>query len=123
MEINPVGWFEIYVQDLQRAKAFYETVLQVPMTKLENIGLELWCFPMHKDRPGATGALIKMEGMDSGKNSVIVYFVCADCAVEASRVEKAGGKVFKEKFSIGPYGFISLAYDTEGNMFGLHSME
>jgi len=25
--------------------------------------------------------------------------------------------------SIGQYGFIALAVDTEGNMFGLHSME
>lgn len=23
---NPVGWFEIYVQDMPRAKAFYEGV-------------------------------------------------------------------------------------------------
>jgi predicted enzyme related to lactoylglutathione lyase len=26
MENNPVGWFEIYVQDMARAKTFYETV-------------------------------------------------------------------------------------------------
>ena len=23
---NPVGWFEIYVEDMDRAKAFYEAV-------------------------------------------------------------------------------------------------
>ncbi len=27
MTRNPVGWFEIYVQDMDRAKAFYENVL------------------------------------------------------------------------------------------------
>lgn len=27
MTTNPVGWFEIYVQDMPRAKAFYEAVL------------------------------------------------------------------------------------------------
>jgi predicted enzyme related to lactoylglutathione lyase len=42
--------------------------------------------------------------------------------VEEGRVTKAGGRIEKTKFSIGPYGFISLVYDTEGNMFGLHSM-
>ena len=26
MNSNPVGWFEIYVQDMNRAKAFYESV-------------------------------------------------------------------------------------------------
>ena len=28
MKSNPVGWFEIYVQDMPRAKAFYEAVFQ-----------------------------------------------------------------------------------------------
>jgi len=36
---------------------------------------------------------------------------------------KSGGRIHKKKFSIGQYGFISLAIDTEGNMFGLHSMK
>lgn len=27
MKGNPIRWFEIYVQDTARAKAFYETVL------------------------------------------------------------------------------------------------
>ena len=44
-------------------------------------------------------------------------------AVEAGRVVAAGGQLFKEKFSIGQYGFCALAHDTEGNMFGLHSMQ
>ena len=33
-----------------------------------------------------------------------------------------GGKIQKAKTSISEYGFISLVIDTEGNMFGLHSM-
>ena len=51
-----------------------------------------------------------------------MYFSCADCAVEAAKVEKAGGSLVKPKFSIGQYGFIALAFDTEGNLFGLHSI-
>jgi predicted enzyme related to lactoylglutathione lyase len=54
---------------------------------------------------------------------VLVYFASEDCAVEAARVVQAGGALQKEKFSIGQYGFIALAIDTEGNMFGLHSMQ
>ena len=34
----------------------------------------------------------------------------------------AGGKIQREKMSIGEYGHIVLAIDTEGNLFGLHSM-
>jgi hypothetical protein len=83
----------------------------------------MWGFPMEVNRFGAGGSLVRMEGFPSGGNSTIVYFICADCAVEAARVAAAGGRMFKEKMSIGQYGFIALAFDTEGNMIGLHSMK
>lgn len=64
-----------------------------------------------------------MDGFPSDGNSTLVYFICEDCAVEAGRVEKSGGRIQRKKTTIGEYGFISLVYDTEGNMFGLHSMK
>jgi len=36
MRNNPVGWFEIYVDDMPRAKRFYEAVFGVPLTKLDS---------------------------------------------------------------------------------------
>ncbi len=119
---NPVNWFEIYVEDMPRAKAFYEAVLGVTLSKLP-IDLDMWTFPMHQNGTGAAGALVKYAGMASGGNSVLVYFSCADCAVEAGRVAGAGGRVQRAKLSIGQFGHIVLAVDTEGNMFGLHSMQ
>ena len=122
MESNPVVWFEIYVQDMQRARKFYESVFAVKLEKLAVDESELWAFPMSTERTGAPGALVKMDGVASGGNSTLVYFSCVDCAVEASRVAAAGGQVEREKMSIGEHGFICLARDSEGNMFGLHSM-
>lgn len=81
MSHNPVGWFEIYVQDIDRAKAFYESVFQVKLEKLSS-RIEMWVFPMQMDRMGAAGSLVKMDGYPSGGNSTLVYFSCADCAVE-----------------------------------------
>jgi uncharacterized protein len=123
MSNNPIGWFEIYVQDMARARAFYDLVFATRLERLEGPDIEMWAFPMEPDRAGATGALVKMEGFPSGGNSTIVYFTCSDCAVEAKRASESGGKIFKEKFSIGQYGFIALVLDTEGNMIGLHSMQ
>jgi uncharacterized protein len=120
---NPVGWFEIYVDDMERAKAFYEAVLQLKLEKLPGPDVEMWNFPMDNDAAGSPGSLVHMPGFPVGRNSVLIYFTCEDCANEESRVVSAGGKIEKEKFSIGDYGFISLVYDTEGNMFGLHSMK
>ncbi len=126
MKTNPVGWFEIYVQDIARAKKFYENVFQVKLEQLtspEAMEIEMWSFPMLKDQMGCGGAIVKMKDGPSGGNSVLVYFMCADCANEAARVAAAGGKLVRDKFSIGQYGFIALAMDTEGNMIGLHSMQ
>ena len=123
MTNNPVGWFEIYVQDMARAKRFYESVFQVKLEKLDSPEAEMWSFPMAMDRYGAPGSLVKMEGVTSGGNSTLVYFSCKDCAIEAGRVTATGGRIKREKTHIGKYGFIALAFDTEGNMFGLHSMQ
>ena len=125
MEINPVGWFEIYVQDMERAIKFYESVFQVKLEQLESpiSNLELWSFPMNMGKMGASGALVKMTGCPSGGNSTLVYFSCDDCAIEAARAAEAGGRIQNEKFSIGQYGFIALLIDTEGNMVGLHSLK
>jgi predicted enzyme related to lactoylglutathione lyase len=127
MASNPVRWFEIYVQDMARARAFYETVLQTTISKLDNPGnpeMDYWTFPqMVMDQPGTSGALVRMQGVPSGGNSTIAYFGCDDCAVEAARAEKAGGRIHLPKTSIGAYGAIALVIDTEGNMIGLHSMQ
>ena len=125
MAINPVVWFEIYVQDMTRAKQFYEAVFGLTLTRLESPvpDMELWSFPMQENAPGATGALVRMEGKDSGGGGTLVYFSCADCGVEAAKAAANGGQIFREKFPIGQYGFIALVFDTEGNMIGLHSMQ
>lgn len=126
MQMNPVGWFEIYVQDMDRARSFYEAVLdcrlaQLPVQGGDHPGMQLWAFPMHDSGKGATGALVHIPGCPSGSGGTIVYFSCEDCAVQLQRVLDHGGSICREKVSIGPYGFIGLAHDTEGNMFGLHS--
>jgi predicted enzyme related to lactoylglutathione lyase len=123
---SPVVWFEIYTDDIERARAFYETVLGVTLEPLPMPGgmdgFQMLAFPANMENPGAGGTLCKMEGMSPGVGGTLVYFGSADCAIEAGRVEAAGGKLHQAKMSIGEYGNIALAFDTEGNMFGLHSM-
>ncbi|KEF43335.1 MAG: lactoylglutathione lyase [Cyanobium sp. CACIAM 14] len=121
MAANPVIWFELYVTDMDRARRFYETVFDLKLEPLPDAGMEYWTFPMDDDGVGAGGALAKMEGMAPGGGGTLVYFTCADCALEESRVEAAGGRVIKPKMSIGAYGFMSLVLDSEGNAIGLHS--
>lgn len=126
MAFNPVVWFEIYVDDMARARAFYETVLAVTLEPLPMPdgfdGVQMLAFPAQMENAGAAGVLAKMDGVSGGGNGTVVYFGCEDCAVEAARVEAAGGRLHQGKTSLGEYGAMALAIDTEGNMFGLHSM-
>ena len=122
MTPNPVRWFEIYVQDMDRARTFYERVFGTRLERLDG-DLEMWAFPQAMGAGGTSGALVKAPGVPSGGNSTLVYFACEDVATEAGRVAGAGGKLARAKMSIGQYGFIALAHDTEGNLFGLHSLK
>lgn len=122
---NPVAWFEIYVDDMERATKFYETVFNLKLDEMPVPGdapMIMRCFPGFEDGIGASGTLVKMDGLQAGGNSTIVYFGCMDCAVEESRVVNAGGKVHQPKMSIGEYGFCSIIMDSEGNTVGLYSM-
>lgn len=122
---NPFTWVEIYVDEMSRAKKFYETVLEIQLSELpmsEDMGdLQMMSFPWAENEKNISGALVKMENMNPGGGGTMVYFTCEDCSVEESRVEKAGGKVLQPKMSIGEYGFVSIIMDTEGNSVGLHS--
>lgn len=127
MNMNPVGWFEIYVSNMERAKKFYEDVFGKKLERLPDPtgkhNLEMWAFPMFQDGFGAAGTLCKMSGMEPRIGGTLVYFSCQDCSVEEKRAQTHGGKVVNPKMSIGQHGFISLVQDTEGNMIGLHSMK
>lgn len=123
-KMNAIGWFDIFVDDLPRATTFYEAVLG---HTLEAMGdptgeTQMMSFPADMAVYGAGGALSKSEHGRPGVGGTIIYFNADDCAVEEARVADAGGQVVRPKFSIGEFGFVSLAMDTEGNMFGIASM-
>lgn len=124
-KMNAVGWFDIYVNDLDRAVAFYQTVLGCALVPIgdptgEN---QMMSFPADMSAYGAGGALSKSEHGAPGVGGTIVYFSADDCATEQARVSGAGGMVIRPKFSIGEFGWVSLCQDTEGNLFGISSMK
>ncbi len=121
MAANPFTWVEIYVQDLERAKTFYEAVFEFKLEKLET-EIPMWAFPTDPGQWGAGGALVKMEGVPSRGGGTLAYFSSSDTSIQEGRAVAAGGKIYAPKQSIAQYGFISLLIDTEGNLIGVHSM-
>jgi uncharacterized protein len=119
--VNPVGWFDIHVSDMGRAKKFYETVFNVKLTDLPLEWGKQSIFPFSPENPNISGALVEKADMQPNANNTVVYFETYDCVTEESRIEQAGGKVVQPKMHIGEFGYISLFIDSEGNTIGLHS--
>ena len=127
-KVNAIGWFDIYVDDMDRAVKFYEAVLGQKFEKMEDpTGYsQMMSFPLSDTTMtqfGAAGALVKMEGAAPGTGGTLIYFNSEDCSIEESRINSAGGKVIKPKFSIGNFGWVSLCQDSEGNIIGFNSMK
>lgn len=122
--MRKVGWFDIYVEDMERAQAFYETVLDTTLSPMDDPNdptAEMRAFGDDFASHGADGALVKLAYTQPGPGGSMVYFSCDDCAVEQERVPGAGGTIVRSKFSIGHHGSVAIVTDTEGNMIGLHS--
>jgi len=123
---NPVVWFEIYVNDLDRAVSFYENVLLIRFedkSDLSNDTIQMKRFPGDMENYGAGGALAKVDDIEPSSGGSIIYFGCEDCKEPESRVEPNGGKILQPKMSIGKNGFISIIMDSEGNSIGFHSLK
>lgn len=124
-KMNAVAWFDIYVNELDRAVTFYETVLGCTLEPMGDPTGEtkMMSFPADMSAYGAAGALTKSDHASPGIGGTVVYFAAEDCAVQEARVAAAGGTVIRPKFSIGEFGWVALCQDSEGNMFGLNSMK
>jgi hypothetical protein len=121
---NAVGCFDIYVEDMDRAVNFYESVLGLKLEKMVDPTGEtqMIVFPANMTAYGASGALVKSKISRPGIGGTMIYFSVENCSAQESRVVAANGKIVRSKFSIGDFGWVTLCLDTEGNMFGLNSM-
>lgn len=121
MTTHAITWFEIPVADLDRAQAFYETVLARKLRREDFGGNPLVVFPY--DEP-ATGGALKPGANTSAQagSGIRVYLDCTGIDAVLARVEQAGGQIVAPKSALPPgMGFIAHLRDTEGNEVGLHA--
>ena len=127
-ETNVVTWFEIPVQDSQRARAFYETILDIQMNTqyIQETNEELTFFPSDPNVVQATsgrvtGALTKSAKAKPSSEGTLVY-INASPSIQTvlDKVERAGGKILVQATRI-KAGLIAIILDTEGNRIGLHA--
>lgn len=122
MKNNALNWFEIFVSDFDRAKAFYEKILNRQLPSFASEGSQMGMF-IDPASEGVGGAITKMEGFEPGAGGTLIYLnVEGELDNVLKRIPEAGGKVIRDRFAIPPHGFIGIFNDTEGNVVGLHSM-
>lgn len=121
---NQVVWFDMPVEDLDRAMRFYSAVLGAPAEKQEYPGMTFAILPI-PEKTDVSGCLTPSKVMDAGpppRKGVLLYFNCEgrlDQAIAA--VEPNGGKILQPRHTIGPYGDRAVVLDSEGNRIALHS--
>lgn len=121
---NAINWFEIPVNEFDRAKKFYEEVLQVEMFYMEmkENNSQWGIFPFDHESGGIGGGIVKGPGYEVSQKGVLLYLNGGDdLAIPLARIEKAGGQILLSKTSLGENGFMAQFIDTEGNKVALHS--
>lgn len=121
---NALNWFEIPVADTERAKTFYETVMDVPMNTMNMMGMEMTMFPADQNGNGrVSGALVKSEYHTPSMTGTLVYLNANPSIQDVlDRIENAGGEVVMPRTLIDEQtGYMAFFQDTEGNRVGLHA--
>ena len=115
------NWFELPVNNMERAKGFYATIFNIEMAEPFDMNGSIMCFfPFNPDVGGATGTLIQHEAYTPSHHGALIYFSVQEINDILPRIEKSGGKVINPKMSIGEHGAVAHFEDTEGNRVALH---
>jgi predicted enzyme related to lactoylglutathione lyase len=127
---NLVNWLEIPVKDMERAKKFYQDVLQAEISVNDQMppGFKMGFIHTPGMKPtDVGGALVEGHGYEPGQNNVLVYFNANELGgVDAflERVQQEGGRVTGPKMLVsGEIGFCGFFIDSEGNRMAVHSMQ
>jgi len=118
-EANAITWFEIPVNDIDRARGFYENLLSSKLIPYP--GEPCFIFPT-KDS-GVAGCIVQRNKMKPAAEGTII-FLNADGQLNAAvdRAKVVGSKVLVPRTEIpGGFGFYACITDSEGNHVGLHS--
>ncbi len=128
--MNRPTYFEIHVDDLDRAKKFYSEVFGWKFDKWENKvagAKEYYRITTGSEEVGIDGGMLKRMGPVPAEsmtvNSFVITISVANIDESISKVEKAGGILAMPKFGMPETGWVAYYKDTEGNIFGLFQQD
>ena len=114
-----IVWFEIPVDNPERAKTFYKNLFGWNINPFPGSG-DYW----HIDTGGADetpdGALKKRKRPEE---PIINYVSVNSVDKYADKIAKLGGKICMAKTAVPQMGYFAVCQDTEGNSFGIWQSE
>ncbi len=116
---NPVVYFEIPVNNINRAINFYKTVFHFDFGKEIIDNNEMALFPFVDGNLGISGALAKGKIYKPTINGVLIYFNTENIDETLKLATLNGGQVLYPKTDNG-IGLVAEFKDTEGNRIALY---
>ena len=121
--MNEVAYFEIQVDDPQKAISFYSQVFGWKFVKDQNIPVDYWRIQTE----GSNGGLLKRPRKvlpgEYGTNAFVCSIQVENFDVTANNVIDNGGTVALPKFAVPGKCWQGYFIDTQGNTFGLFQVD
>ncbi len=120
---NALNWFEISVNDMARAKKFYEKAFSIEMPETEMMGMKMAFFPFENMNGKISGGLVEGPYHKPSADGAKVYLNAnPDMGAIIANIEAAGGMITMPKTLITEdIGYMAFFIDSEGNGVALHS--
>lgn len=116
---NVGTYFEIPVEDLDRAMKFYSKVFACDFVTDSIHGNQMAFFPFDEQGQGISGALAKGETYKPSISGSLIYFSTRDLEKTMQKVTEAGGEFLFPKTEVPGYGWVAEFKDSEGNRVAL----
>ncbi len=118
-----IGFFEIRVDDFQRAQKFYHDVFGWQFSQSGGVPYEFYMIDTVKQGEvgNQEGGMRKREkplASESDVSGYVCYIMVEAIDAALEKIAHHGGKVTSPKAQI-PAGYFAYALDTEGNTFGV----
>lgn len=117
--MNAIAFFEIHVDEPQRALAFYRTVFGWEFEPQDGLPIDYWQIAGAGVPGGLLQRPVPVPGGTAGTNAFICTVEVADFDRTAEAVERAGGIVALPKFAVPGRCWQGYFLDPEGNTFGV----
>jgi uncharacterized protein len=115
--MNRVSYFEMPVEEFDRAIKFYESIFKWKITKTERPHGSYYSVKTGDDsKRGINGSFFKKE---EGWTSISNVITVNDIDDIITKITELGGEIVLPKMVINGEGYLAYFKDTEGNVFGI----